>query len=160
MSDKGDIKLMSVVALLMLVVSIVTLIGIAIVDGIGDDLKDPTAVVNEAITATNATYVALANDEISASPALVAFNGSVTVPATSYVLDRAAGEVYDLESGIYDTDWNMTYTYGHDTDASTTAALFVLGLIVFATFASLITLVLVGKIIIGLISKDKTDEGL
>lgn len=152
-STKG-LKLMSVAGIFTLLLAIVTLVGIAVVDQMGEQLRDPTAVTNESVTATNATGVSLANTYVLSSYTFTAYNNSGNtnvVPTTAYSVDYTNGKITNIRSGTYGTGWYVSYTYGASNTVVTTAALFVAGLVVFGTFMSLITLVLVGKIIIQLI---------
>lgn len=146
-------------ALMMVVLSTVTLVGMAIIDGFGDATKVSTAAGNESFTAVADTFVSLANDEWVSTGTVTVFNvtGNVTRENIDYFVDYGRGAINVSTAAVanYTTTLKANYTYLHDSDASTTATLFVAGLGVFGTFCALIALVLVGSILIGLIRGTK-----
>jgi len=157
MKEKS-MKIMPLAAIGTLLLAIVTLIGIAVVDQVGYSLRDPTTITNETITATNGTAVNLANDYVISYYSFTAYNDTArtnTVPSTAYDVNYDDGSITNVLSGTYGTAWSVDYTYGASNSIVTTATLFQAGLIVFGTFMSLITLVLVGSLIINFVKNDK-----
>ena len=160
----NDLKKMGGISLVILILSLTVLIGIAIIQGVGDNMRTDTAVTNESLSIVNNTAVAFANTRVLDAYSVTAYNNSAnteTIPSTEYAISYGSRNVdggsitaldYDNSTGkIPGGVWYVSYTYSAATTSSGYANVYIAGLTVFATFSALISLVLVGKVIIKLI---------
>lgn len=140
-------------ALALTALAVIVLVGVAIISTMGDSntFKDVTAVVNDSFTGDKDASVALTYDDIIASSFSV--QNTTGDAQTNYTLDADAGTIL-VGSDLDEAELLADYNYYADSYVTTTGVYFGAGLLVFATFASLIVLVYIGKILIGLIKKE------
>lgn len=162
-----ELKAMGIGAIAMVTLSVICLFGIAITTQMGENQKLNTA-YSENITLVWNTSVSLTNDEIVSTETFTlvnASNTSQTIPSTNYSVDYTDGAVtlLDVGTNASASTWNGTsatasYTYEADTAVTTTAVYFKAGLVVFATFSALVSLMIVGKLILDLLRNQKKGE--
>lgn len=148
------LKGMSVMTLIFVVVAVTTLIGIAILTQVGDAYKVNTY-ASENITLDNGTAVSLTHDEVVSTISFVLLNATNTsqiIPVSNYTVSYIHGTVTLDDPTVWDgKSANARYTYRADTSVTTAAVLFTAGLAIFATFGSLLILVVIGKYLLVLI---------
>ena len=154
---KKEVQGMTAGAIIMLSLAIISLFGIAIIEQVGETQKINTAYTNDTFTGNNVTAQALTHDEIVTSLSYSVYNASnssqLLTETTEYVLNSEAGTILIVGSTWNGTSLASDYYYQADSDVTTVSVLFVAGLTVFATFSSLVSLIIVGMIIMKLIKK-------
>ena len=163
MAINTELKRMTMGATAMVFLSVVCLIGIAVMTQIGDLQKENTGVTGEQITLLNGTAVSLAHDELVTTIAPVLYNATDStdiVGTGNYTVQYGDGTITLATTATWTQYWNNTlvnasYTYRADTSTTTTAALFTAGLTIFATFSGLVALILIGVIVLRAIKPDK-----
>lgn len=150
-----ELKGMSIGAIAMITLAVSALIGVSIIDNIGDLQKVNTAYLNDSFTGNNVTAQSLDFDEIVTTEAYRVrntTNHNLTL-TTDYTLNAKLGKVLIVNDTFNGVALEADYTYRADTDVTTSAALFKAGLVVFATFSGLVSLILVGMILLNLLRK-------
>lgn len=160
-------KNLSIAAIALLALAVATLTGLLIVSQYGYVLRTPTPI---AITDFNVT---LAGDPVvigATYPFAQTLTGcfwsndsTTTLAASLYTIDEGtqgvtgADATFTLAAGggaFNDTNINCSaMTYLATSDASDSADLFSTGLAIFATFAAVIALAIIGKIIVNIFRK-------
>ena len=154
----AEINKLKAAAIILFVVSAIVLIGMALVDGISDSVRDSTTTTRN-ITLANGTAVTLTDTWVTAITNLTnASNTSILIGAGNYTATTStkgvAGSVTLTTADPWDgSSATVTYTYNAASTSSSAADTFSAGLAVFATFMAIIALALVGKEIIGLFRK-------
>ena len=155
---------MTVWAIAVIALAVVTLMGIAIVSEYSYLFRTTTAVNNATLTPLINTSVRLGTS--GQYPFLLTlptcFNASNTseflTVGTDYSIsegDNTGGFVYLTNVDYNSSAVNCTGTYKADSTLQGNADDFVTGLAIFGTFMAVIVLAIVGKIIIGLFRKKK-----
>jgi ankyrin repeat protein len=172
-----NLKILTVAGMLSMVVAIIVLVGLAVLDGFSNNLRD--------LTGTTALNIAAQNGSIAGN---VTYIGAVgvypflqTVPICVNESDAGmnitfAGSDYTITPGTVrergsilitstdanataliaaEEDMNCTITYLGTSTAQQTADLFIAGLTIFGTFMAVIVLALIGKVIVGFFAKGK-----
>ena len=160
MATSAPIKNLGLAAIIVLAVSVMVLMGIAVIGGVSDTLRTDTLVANENITLLNVTRVNLANTWVTEITSVKALDTTLLVLGDNYTVQSL--DVKGRNAGItlidedYTGNWTLVnYTYKAASTGSTTSDLFNTGLAVFATFMAIIVLALVGKTIIRLFRKGR-----
>ena len=137
---------------MLVVAGIILTIGIYVEAQIGDTVKDSTTYSNDEITLVNGTAVALTNDEItSLTSNYNTSNVAQTMTVdTDFTVQLIAGTI-TLINADYVEDWNFTYVYLADTDASAASDSTVTALGDIADWFAIIVVVVIAVIIIGLV---------
>ena len=151
---KGNIKGLTLAAIALISLGAIILGGIAVVDQYGQATKIASGVTDETVTISSGTATT-ANDELSAFTTLR--NESETFISGNLSIDDRVN--VSLPSGtittsLVDDSYNVTYNYLADSDTTTTAANFVTGLGIFGAFVAVLAISLIGKMIVGLFTKD------
>ena len=147
-------------AIVLIALSIAVLMGMAITEGVSDTLRDTTATQRN-ITLLNGTSVTLTDTWVTAVTGIANATDGTVVGTGNYTTTLTTDE--DTAGAVTLTTaspWNNTlvtvnYTYEAASTGSNSADNFTTGLAVFATFAAIIVLALVGKAIIGYFRKGK-----
>ena len=154
------IKKLTAGALILVALSIAVLMGIAVVDGVSDTLRDSTATQRN-ITLLNGTAVTLTDTWVTAVTGIANATDGTIVGTGNYTAtlttdeDTAGAVTLTTSSPWNNTLVTVNYTYNAATTGSNSADNFSTGLAVFATFAAIVALALVGKGIIGYFRKEK-----
>ena len=161
----ADIISMSKSAIAVIALAAMVLIGIAVITGFEESLRDSTSVDNATVVAT----LGAANTSSSISTTYpwaqsisLCVNGTGTALTTvNYTFYPGVAGNVGIGYVVLDDDGveavgsplNCSITYLADTDESNAAELFIVGMTVFATFAAVIVLAIVGMIVISLFKK-------
>jgi len=149
-----DLNTLTIAAVTLVILSVGVLVGITVLTQTGNVMRTATVVSNETITATNNTVVSLTNAHLTTADftAYRGINQTEVIATTDYTIDRDNGNIVNLDWDASEgTAWSVAYTYGASNTVVTTATLFIAGLVLFATFATLVALVIIGKIVIKLV---------
>jgi len=155
-----EIKKLGIVILILISLAASVLIGGAILGGFSKTVRTSTseAVDNLGLLWTNESYSLSAYDFPQSLTSCIKSNDSVSVPTSAYTVTEGftstSGELQLTADAYNGTTMNCTVTYLASNSASTSADLFTVGLLVFATFAGLIGLSVVGKTVIDLFKND------
>ena len=161
----ADIKNMTKSAITVITLAAIVLIGLAVIGGFEESLRDSTTTENVTVVTTLAA-VNVSADIVSTYPWAQTISlcvndtdGGITAANYTFVEGDYArggvGTVTLLDGGVefVGSGLNCTITYLADTDASDAAELFQTGLTVFATFMAVIVLAIIGMIVISLFKK-------
>lgn len=163
----ADIIKMSKSAIAVIALAAMVIIGIAVITGFEETLRDSTTVNNVTVVATigavntttdiSTTYPwaqTLTNCVNTTGTALTSTNYSFVAGSAGNV---GIGYVVltDANAAWVGDSLNCTITYLADTTESDAAELFITGMTVFATFSAVIVLAIVGMIVISLFKKGK-----
>ena len=163
----ADISNMTKSAIAVIALAAMVLIGIAVITGFEESLRDSTTTASVVVIPT----LGAVNTSSSISttyPWAKTLTSCVNLTGTALTTDNytfypgVAGNVgvgyvvlLDEGSGYVGDSLNCTITYLADTDASDAAELFITGMTVFATFMAVIVLAIIGMIVISLFKKGK-----
>jgi hypothetical protein len=149
-------------AVVMTILGAVVLMGIGVLEGMADSLKDSTLVSDETLSSVLiGTAESLTYDEVDPAQTFVLYNATnssdTLTEGTHFTVADDAGTISLLTAGLKwnNSDLNATYYYLADTTESQVADTFKVGLAIFATFASIIVLAMVGWFVIGIFSRKK-----
>lgn len=152
-----DLNLLTLAAITLVILSVGTLVGMAVLTKTGDVMRTNTIITNESFTAVNNTAVSLANTYVRSASTITIYNDtarSTTVGSSLYAINYDTGAIVNLDyANTKGLDWLVDYTYGASNTVVTTATVFIAGLLLFATFSTLVALVIIGKIVIKLVKE-------
>ena len=161
----ADISDMTKSAIAVVALAAMVLVGLAVITGFEESLRDSTDANNVTVITTLGavnTSSSLSTTYPWAQSITSCVNGTGTViyPANYTFYPGVAGNVgvgyvvlNDAGAEFVGSGMNCTITYLADTDESDAAELFITGLTVFATFMGVIVLALIGMIVISLFKK-------
>jgi len=158
----GDMSKMSIMAIAVIALAVVTLMGIAIVSQYSLLFRTTTAVTNATMTPLINTSVRFGTSGqypylLTLPTCFNASNTSETLAVTTdYTISEGGstgGYMYLTNNQYNNSAINCTGTYKADTTLQGNADNFTTGLAIFGSFMAVIVLALVGKIIIGLFRK-------
>lgn len=149
-------KELALVAVGMIALSVICLMGIAVVTQYGESLRTTVSVRNESLTIASGAGNVVNDDLLSFTELInrttgerIIYNNVSTDGRVNITLSTGA-----IVASIVDsTDYATYYTHKSDNAVSDNADNFKNGLIVFGTFAAVLAIALIGKLIIGLFKK-------
>ena len=147
--SQQNVKGLVAAAIILLALAAIVLTGIAVVTQYGQATKLRTNIVDEVVTISSGAGTT-ANDELTVFTTFENASGSTfTSPTVNVTLSTGS-----IVTSLADDDYNVTYTYLQDSDATTQSANFVTGLGIFGAFCAVWAISIVGKLIVGLFRKD------
>ncbi len=148
-------------AVAMIALAAVVLTGVALTEEYSYHLRSQTTATENGITPLINTSVLVGSTGEypylqDLTGCVNASNGLISLDSSNYTVqegDEDGGYIYLTDPTFNGTAVNCTVTYLADTDAQGAADNFSAGLAIFGTFAAVVVLSLVGKIIIGMWTK-------